>query len=164
MRRFTLCSALFVGALAVSAGFSQPPGRGGGGPPREKGSPPRFELGRVLPPRAREQLELTKEQEKQLADLELVLKEQLGKILTDDQKKKLETLGPPSASGGPNSTPPSGDRKPDDASLNVAWKAPDASIQWFTTWESAKKEAERTGRPILLVSAAPHCAGVSGIW
>ena len=24
--------------------------------------------------------------------------------------------------------------------------------------------AERTGRPILFVSAAPHCAGVSGIW
>ena len=25
-------------------------------------------------------------------------------------------------------------------------------------------EARRTGRPILLVSAAPHCAGVSGTW
>ncbi len=37
-------------------------------------------------------------------------------------------------------------------------------IQWFATWESGLREAERTGRPILLVSAAPHCAGVSGIW
>ena len=40
----------------------------------------------------------------------------------------------------------------------------DGGIQWFATWESAKAEAARTGRPILLVSAAPHCAGVSGIW
>lgn len=39
-----------------------------------------------------------------------------------------------------------------------------AGVQWFTTLEAAKKEAERTGRPILLVSAAPHCGGVSGIW
>lgn len=37
-------------------------------------------------------------------------------------------------------------------------------IQWFATWESARREAERSGRPILLVSAAPHCAGVSGVW
>ncbi|MEO2088976.1 MAG: hypothetical protein ABGY75_05695 [Gemmataceae bacterium] len=41
---------------------------------------------------------------------------------------------------------------------------PAVGIQWFTTWESAKAEAARTGRPILLVSAAPHCGGVSGIW
>jgi hypothetical protein len=25
-------------------------------------------------------------------------------------------------------------------------------------------EAKRTGKPILFVSAAPHCAGVSGMW
>src|ERR1700722_4802531 len=37
-------------------------------------------------------------------------------------------------------------------------------ITWFTTWNSGLAEAERTGRPILLVAAAPHCAGVSGIW
>jgi hypothetical protein len=37
-------------------------------------------------------------------------------------------------------------------------------IQWFATWDSALAEAKRTVRPILLVSAAPHCAGVSGIW
>ncbi len=40
----------------------------------------------------------------------------------------------------------------------------DGGVQWFATWESARAEAARTGRPILLVSAAPHCAGVSGIW
>ena len=37
-------------------------------------------------------------------------------------------------------------------------------IQWFATWESGGREAARTGRPILLVSAAPHCARVPGIW
>jgi hypothetical protein len=39
-----------------------------------------------------------------------------------------------------------------------------AAIQWFATWESGLAEAQRSGRPILLVAAAPHCAGVSGIW
>ena len=37
-------------------------------------------------------------------------------------------------------------------------------IAWYATWERAKSEAERTGRPILLVSAAPHCHTISGIW
>ena len=39
-----------------------------------------------------------------------------------------------------------------------------AGIPWFATWESGLREAQRTGKPILLVAAAPHCAGVSGIW
>jgi hypothetical protein len=39
-----------------------------------------------------------------------------------------------------------------------------AGIQWFATWESGVAEAKSTGQPILLVSAAPHCAGVPGIW
>jgi len=42
--------------------------------------------------------------------------------------------------------------------------APQAGIQWYAIWQDAQREAQRTGRPILLVSAAPHCAGVSGIW
>ena len=37
-------------------------------------------------------------------------------------------------------------------------------IAWFGTWTGGLAEAARTGRPILLVSAAPHCHGVSGIW
>ena len=37
-------------------------------------------------------------------------------------------------------------------------------IQWYATLKSGLAEAERTGRPILFVSAAPSCAGVSGIW
>jgi hypothetical protein len=39
-----------------------------------------------------------------------------------------------------------------------------AGIQWFATLKSARDEAERTGRPILLISGTPHCAGISGIW
>ena len=36
--------------------------------------------------------------------------------------------------------------------------------EWFATWDGAKAEAKRTNRPILMVSAAPHCSGISGIW
>lgn len=37
-------------------------------------------------------------------------------------------------------------------------------IQWFSTLEDGLKEAKRTQRPILFLTAAPSCAGVSGIW
>ena len=37
-------------------------------------------------------------------------------------------------------------------------------IAWFGTLESGLKAAERSGKPILLISAAPHCSGVSGVW
>jgi hypothetical protein len=41
---------------------------------------------------------------------------------------------------------------------------PQGGIQWFPTLQSGLREAGRAGRPILLVAAAPHCAGVPGIW
>ena len=37
-------------------------------------------------------------------------------------------------------------------------------IAWFGTWAGGLAEAERTGRPILLMSAAPQCHGVPGMW
>ncbi len=37
-------------------------------------------------------------------------------------------------------------------------------IAWFGTWEGGLAEAKRTGRPILLMSAAPQCNGVPGMW
>lgn len=37
-------------------------------------------------------------------------------------------------------------------------------IAWYGTLKSGLAEAERSNRPILLVSAAPHCTGVPGIW
>ena len=58
---------------------------------------------------------------------------------------------------GPERTPPA---PADDDQA----QAPAAGIQWFPTLEAGRAEAQRTGRPILFVSAAPHCAGVSGIW
>lgn len=37
-------------------------------------------------------------------------------------------------------------------------------VIWYATLESGMAEAKRSNRPILLISAAPHCTGVSGIW
>ena len=37
-------------------------------------------------------------------------------------------------------------------------------IVWFGRWEDARAEAARTGRPILLMSAAPQCTGAPGMW
>ncbi|MBX3165981.1 MAG: hypothetical protein KF760_01165 [Candidatus Eremiobacteraeota bacterium] len=37
-------------------------------------------------------------------------------------------------------------------------------IQWYATWEMGLRQARATGRPILLIAAAPHCHNVSGIW
>ena len=37
-------------------------------------------------------------------------------------------------------------------------------IAWYGTWEGAKAEAARSGRPILLLAAAPQCHNISGVW
>ena len=37
-------------------------------------------------------------------------------------------------------------------------------IAWYSTLKQGLAVAKPTGRPILLVSAAPHCHGISGIW
>jgi hypothetical protein len=116
-------AALVIGVLAVG---SQPPdgrkdGRKDGpkdgkkdGPTRDgPGGPPRFELGKVLPPFAVDQLDLTADQQKQIAEIEKEVKEKLSKILTADQKKKLEDIRPPrgpGGAGGPGG--PGGDRGP----------------------------------------------------
>jgi hypothetical protein len=41
---------------------------------------------------------------------------------------------------------------------------PGERIAWYGTLEQARDEARRTGRPILLLSAAPHCHNVPGVW
>jgi Spy/CpxP family protein refolding chaperone len=68
-------------------------------PPPDGPPPPRFELGRVLPPFARDELNLTKSQEEEIARLEKDVKARLSKILTDEQKKRLENLRPPRPRG-----------------------------------------------------------------
>ncbi len=37
-------------------------------------------------------------------------------------------------------------------------------IAWYGAWKEGLAEAKRTGRPILLIAAAPHCHNVSGLW
>ena len=37
-------------------------------------------------------------------------------------------------------------------------------IHWYSTLDSGLAAASKTGRPILFLSAAPHCGGVSGVW
>ena len=39
-----------------------------------------------------------------------------------------------------------------------------AKIAWFGVLQEGLAEAKRTGKPILLISAAPQCLGVSGMW
>lgn len=46
----------------------------------------------------------------------------------------------------------------------VDWSQVEERIAWYGTWEGARSAAERTGRPILVMSGAPHCHYASGIW
>jgi hypothetical protein len=170
--------ALAAVVLFVLSAASQPPeGKDKkDGPPRRGpgGPPPRFQMGQVLPPFARDELKLTRTQEQEIARLEKEVKERLSKILTAEQQKTLENLRPPRPPGPPPGGPgggrpekpgrPPDKPEPEEANQGQAPGAARAGIQWFATWEGGLKEARRTGRPILLVSAAPHCAGVSGTW
>jgi hypothetical protein len=58
--------------------------------------------------------------------------------------------------GGPGGPPPLLPTEPLPADA--------AKIAWHGTWTEAQAEAKRTGRPILLVAAAPHCHNISGVW
>jgi hypothetical protein len=161
--------------LNVGAASSQAPGRDGDrGRGDRRGGPPRFEVGHVLPPPLVEELQLTKEQQAEIAKLEQEVKQRLAKILTAEQIKKVEAFRPRGPGGPPgggrdrprpgrDTNPPGRPERPDRPESEQA-KQTAAGIQWFATWESGLREAQRTGRPILLVSAAPHCAGVPGIW
>lgn len=42
--------------------------------------------------------------------------------------------------------------------------AASGGIQWYTDLEQGLREAWDTGRPILLLSAAPNCSEVPGQW
>ena len=45
-----------------------------------------------------------------------------------------------------------------------ACHATEPRIAWFGTLQSGLAEARQSGRPILLVSGAPQCLGVPGVW
>lgn len=48
--------------------------------------------------------------------------------------------------------------------LSLPAKAETDGIGWIPTWKQAVDEAAKTRKPILLVAAAPQCAGVPGVW
>jgi hypothetical protein len=114
-------------------------------------------------------LQLSDEQKTAIAQLEADVKAKLQKILTAEQLKQLSEGAqqrPMGGQGGPGGDRPMGgpggpgsNRRP-DGELSAA----PAGIQWYATLDAAKAETQRTGLPILLVSAAPHCSGISGIW
>lgn len=113
--------------MRPEGGPGRPPGPDGGpggrpGPGREgpggRGGPGgagRGEPG-LLPPFAREQLKLSDQQEKQIADLEKDARDKLMRILTPEQRKQMEELrargpgGPPGDRGGPGRPPEGGER------------------------------------------------------
>jgi hypothetical protein len=83
------------------------------GPGDRKDGQPRFMIGKVLPPFVVDELNLTADQKDAIAKLEKEVQERLDKILTADQKKKLETIRPPRGPGGPadgKDRPEKGDR------------------------------------------------------
>ncbi|QVL32634.1 hypothetical protein KIH39_01570 [Telmatocola sphagniphila] len=60
----------------------------------KKGGPPRYKLGELFPPHVAEELKLTAEQEKKIADLKAEVKAKLEKILTPEQVQILENFRP----------------------------------------------------------------------
>lgn len=93
MKYVVLGSLSLAAMFVVIAGSSSqpPPGKGG----KKDGPPPKFQLGKLFPPHLRDELMLTEEQEKQIADLELEVKKKLEKILTAEQKKIIDDHKPP---------------------------------------------------------------------
>ena len=161
MRRALNALILFglVFALGVYAPAQPPEGKGRKGD-KEKG-PKGFQLGKVLPPFVVDELELTEVQQTKIAALEREVKAKLEKILTAKQKRLIQNARPRRKGKDDDKDGEKKDKKDKD---NVRMDRPAGGIQWFATLDSARAEAKRTGRPILLVSAAPHCSGVSGIW
>ena len=50
------------------------------------------------------------------------------------------------------------------AGILTASANPTPKIAWWPTVEQGRAEAARTGKPIFLLSAAPQCHNVPGIW
>jgi len=100
MKRAVIAIALALAVTtfsAVAQSTNNPP-MAGDGPGREPGG---FH---ILPPHAQEQLTLTADQQKQLADLEAEVKAKVEKILTPAQLEKLKQMRPPHRQGGPGAS------------------------------------------------------------
>ena len=112
--RFKGIQAALLLSVVVGLAMSQPPGDGNG-----KGAPPRFVLGRIFPPVLREELKLTKEQEKDLEAIEKDLAMRLNKLLTARQKKTADEFRPKGAAGK-GSAGGGGVDRPDRPSVETA--------------------------------------------
>ena len=53
---------------------------------------------------------------------------------------------------------------PPHPEVTVDWSTVERRIAWFGTMDRAKAAARATRRPILLVSGAPSCRAVPGVW
>ncbi len=192
MFRLAMLLVMTTGLAGMAMlGQAQPPGEGGRGddpkgPPSKgqkgskgekgpkgegkfggKGKGKGFQPGTVIPPHILQDLELTSEQTTAIQEIEKDVKGRLEKILTPEQLQKIRDARPPMGGpggGGPGGGPGGGNRPARPKGDDEARKNETGGIQWFSTLESARAEAAKTGRPILLVSAAPHCAGIPGIW
>jgi hypothetical protein len=88
---------------------ARPEGRPGDRPegrPGDRGPGRGMQPGQILPPFLQDQLKLTDDQKKQLAELQKETDEKLAKLLTDDQKKQLKEM----KERGPGDRRPGGDR------------------------------------------------------
>ena len=43
-------------------------------------------------------------------------------------------------------------------------KIGEAGVAWYTTWDTAREEAQRSNRPIFFMAAAATCSGISGVF
>ena len=117
MKKTAIILALALGVSAWSLTAQEQ-----GGPPPSGERPPPPEAGprggpghgpggfHLLPPRAQEQLNLTADQQKQVAALEAEVKAKLEKILTPEQLQQLKQMRPPQRPGGPGG--PGGEGRP----------------------------------------------------
>ena len=105
--------SIMILSLGLCAGASlshaaDAPPQQDGPPPRDAGGPPPPPPGgfHLLPRFVADKLNLTEDQQKQIADLEKETKDKLAKILTSEQLKTLEQSRPPR--GGPGGGPGGG--------------------------------------------------------
>ena len=69
----------------------------------------------------------------------------------------LAATGSASAQSSPPTSPSYGGSMPDSEQVV-------AGIAWYGVLKDGLAEAERTGKPILLITAAAQCGGVPGMW
>ena len=172
-----------MSVLSMSYLVAQPPS-GSGGPPgggRGPGSRPGPEGGPspliAVLDADHDHVISAKEIENAVKALKSLDKNGDGKLTPDEFAGAGPGRGP--EGGGPGEPSPGGKRAPPGGGAKKKMSSRPAEskeqqpvadvetrggIQWFATLERGLAEAKRSGKPILFVSAAPHCGGISGIW